>query len=400
MRCTAHEVAVWSRFIVPRKRRRASPRLPIKVNALTLRSDATLPNGLKRRSAPYFKSRKAVFQYQGIDGQGRKLRRRQFIAGLGGAAAWSLAARSQPAIKIKRVGYISGTGDASDPGPYVAALQSGLRDLGYVEGKDVSIEYRGAGGKYELIPKLVNELVKLKVDVLVAPISPAVRAAQLATRTIPVVMVTSADPIAEGFVESLARPGGNITGLATLKFDLGGKRLELLEQMVPGMRRVAILRHADDPVTAVSLKYYETAALALKLEIEHVDARGPDLDLESLFQAAARGGANALITITSALLFAYRKQIAAKATNNRLPSMFEGRDWVEAGGLMSYASDDVAVFYRAAYYVDKILKGANPADLPVEQPTKFKLAINTKTAKTMSLTVPTGLLVSADEIIE
>lgn len=309
-------------------------------------------------------------------------------------------AQAQQPVKIPRIGYVSGTGNSSNPGPYVEALRRGLRDLGYVEGKNFVIEYRGAEGKGEPIPSLVNELVQLKVDVLVVPpILSAIRAAKQATKTIPIVMITNADPVAAGLINSLARPGGNITGLATLSRELSGKRLELVKEVVPRISRVAVLRDADSEGAAMSIKEYEVVALSLKIPVQSLEVRGPNPDLEGAFQSAVKGRASALITITTSPLFRRQKQIADLAAKSRLPSMFEGSTWVESGGLMSYSTDDVAVYRRAAVYVDKILKGAKPADIPVEQPTKFEFVINVKTAKQIGLNIPQSVLFRADKVI-
>jgi putative ABC transport system substrate-binding protein len=305
---------------------------------------------------------------------------------------------AQQSAKIRRIGYVSGTGDPSNQGPYVEALRQGLRELGYVEGKHFVIEYRGAEGKEDRIQSLVNELVQLQVDVLVATIA-AIRAAQQASKTIPIVMVSLADPVASGLVDSLARPGGNVTGLATLQRDLSGKRLELLAEVVPKISRVGILRDAGGSVSAVSFKEYEAAARALKLQLQSLEVRRPTPDFEGVFQAAAQGRSRAVITITNILLFTHSKRIADLAVKNRLPSMYEGSTWVDAGGLMSYSTNDLEVFRRAATYVDKILKGAKPADLPVEQPKKFEFIINLKTAKQIGLTIPPNVLARADRVI-
>jgi putative ABC transport system substrate-binding protein len=301
--------------------------------------------------------------------------------------------------KIPRIGYISGTGSASNPGPYVEALRQGLRDLGHIDGKNIVIEYRGAEGKPDSYSILVNELVELKVDVLVVPTLPAILAARQATKTIPIVMVTNADPVANRLVDSLARPGGNITGLSTLAQDLSGKRLELLTEVVPRLSRVAVLRDADSQNSAIAFKEYEATARALKVQLQPLDVRGPNPDLESAFQAAAKGRTNAIITITNSMLFLQQKRIVELAIKNRLPSMYQGSTWVESGGLMSYSTDDLAIYRRAATYVDKILKGTKPADLPVEQPTKFEFVINLKTAKQIGLTIPPNVLARADRVI-
>jgi putative tryptophan/tyrosine transport system substrate-binding protein len=309
-------------------------------------------------------------------------------------------AEAQQSLKIPRIGYVSGTGNPSNPGPYVEALRQGLRDLGYVEGKNIAIEYRGAEGKLDLIPSLVKELVQLKVDVLVVATLPAILAARQATKTIPIVMVTSTDPIASKLVDSLARPGGNITGLSTLAQDLSGKRLELLTEVVPRLSRVAVLRDVDSQNSAIAFKEYEATARALKIQLQSMGVQGSNPDLEGAFQAATKGRTNAIITITTANLFIQQKRIADLAITNRLPSMYQGSTWVESGGLMSYSTDDLAMYRRAATYVDKILKGTKPADLPVEQPTKFEFVINLKTAKQIGLTIPQSVLFRADRVIK
>ena len=308
-------------------------------------------------------------------------------------------AQAQPSGKIPRIGYLSGTGDASNQGPYVAALRQGLRDLGYIEGKNFAIEFRGAGGKAEPVPSLVAELIQLKVDVLVLPLTSAIRAAKQASKTIPIVMVTQVDPVATGLVDSLAHPGGNVTGLTTLQRELSGKRLELLAEVVPRLARVGILHDAEGFALA-GFKEYEVAARALKIQLQSLEVRGPDHDLEGAFQAARKGNARAVITITNSPFFHNSKRIADLAIKHRLPSMFEGSSWVETGGLMSYSANDFAAFRRAATFVDKILKGTKPADLPVEQPTKFDFVINLKTAKQIGLTIPQWTLMKADKVIK
>jgi putative ABC transport system substrate-binding protein len=307
-------------------------------------------------------------------------------------------AKAQQA-RIPRIGY-SSTGHASSPTPLLEAFRQGLRDLGYVEGKNILVEYRYAEFKDDRMPILVNELVQLKVDVLVVPTLGAVRAARQATRTIPIVMVAQDDPVATGIVDSLARPGANITGLYRLQRELGGKRLELLAESIPRFSRVAILWDPDSDTAALGFKEYEAAARSLKIPLQSLEVRSKNPDFEGAIQAAARGRASALITVTSNTPFQRQKQIAELAIKHRLPSMFEGNSWVEAGGLMSYSTDDAEVFRRAAVYVDKILKGAKPADLPIEQPTKFELVLNLKTARAMGITLPQSILFRADRVIE
>ena len=276
-----------------------------------------------------------------------------------------------------------------------------MKELGYIEGKNFQIEYRGAEGKLDgVVEKLVAELVQLNVDVLVVPVLPAILAAKQATKTIPIVMVAGVDSVATGIIDSLARPGGNITGLNTLSRDLAGKRIQLLTEVVPRLSQVGVLRSADSQNTAIAMKEYESAARALKVNVQSLIVHGLNPDVEGAVQSAVKGRANALITITNANLMRHQRRIAELAMENRLASMFEGHTWVEQGGLMSYSADDLAAFRRAAVYVDKILKGAKPADLPVEQPTKFELVINLKTAKQIGLTIPSSLLAKTDRVIK
>jgi ABC-type uncharacterized transport system substrate-binding protein len=309
-------------------------------------------------------------------------------------------AEAQQPKKVPRIGWVSESSDPNTPGPQVEAFRHGLRDLGYVEGKNMRFEYRYAEGKTDRLPSLVAELVQLKVDVLVSPNGPAILAAKQATKTIPIVMVVVLDPVATGIVDSLARPGGNITGVSTLNRELSGKRLELLKEVVPEISRVGVLRNLGGPLADIAFKEYETLAPTLKIQLQPLGVRGPNPDLEGAFQAAAKGRANAVITIRSGVLNRYPKRIADLAIKNRLPSMYEQSQYVEAGGLMSYSTNDVESFKRAALYVDKILKGAKPADLPVEQPTKFEFAINLKTAKALNLTIPQSVLYRADKVIK
>jgi len=314
--------------------------------------------------------------------------------------ALSFPSQAQQPTKIPRIGLLQlrVAATLTAPDPLADAFRQGLRELGYVEGKNILIEhrYQGLDGR---LPDLVAELVQLKVDVLVAGPITAIRAAKEATKTIPIVIVTLQDPVVTGIVDSLARPGGNITGLTRLTRELSGKRLELLAEVVPGMSRVGVLADANLPGSAIGFKEYEGAARALKIQLQYIAARGPNPDLEAAFQAA-KGRASALITIGNPVLNRYTKRIADLAIRNRLPSMCEASDWAEAGGLMSYSADDAESFRRAAVYVDKILKGTKPADLPVEQPTKFEFVINLKTAKQIGVTIPQSVLFRADRVIK
>lgn len=312
----------------------------------------------------------------------------------------SLTEAQQPA-RVPRIGYVSGTGNVTDQGPYIEALRQRLRDLGYVEGKNVAIEFRGAEGILDRIPVIVNELVQLNVDVLVLPVASAIRAAKQATKTIPIVMVFGGDPIADGIIDSFARPGSQITGLTTLSRDLGGKRFELLAEVIPRLSRVGVLRNPDDQTSSRQVfAEYETAARNANIQIQSLNVRGSNPDLDRAFQTAVKARIGALITITNAPLFLQRKRIADLAISKRLPSMYQGSAWVESGGLMSYSTNDVQAFRRAAIYVDKILKGSKPADLPVEQPTRFEFVINLKTAKMLGLTIPQSVLYRADKVIK
>jgi putative tryptophan/tyrosine transport system substrate-binding protein len=312
-----------------------------------------------------------------------------------------LDAEAQQRAKVPRIGYLSNSGDPSAPGPLVEAFRQGLKDRGHIEGKNILVEYRYVEGKLDRVPGFVAELVRFKVDLLVIGLLlPGVRAAKEATKTIPIVMVSAVDPVATGIVDSLARPGGNITGLATLQRDLSAKRLELLKEVAPGISRVGVLWDSNAPGPTIAFKEYEAAARALELRLRSLEVRGPNPDLEGAFQTAAKDGANALITIRNPVLRRYPKRIAELAVKNRLPSVHEGSEYVAAGGLMYYGANDAAMFRRAAVYVDRILKGAKPAELPVEQPTKFELVVNLKTAKTLGLTIPQSILIRADEVVE
>jgi len=311
----------------------------------------------------------------------------------------SSVVEAQQSARIRRIGYVSGAGDSKNPGANVEAFRRGLQDLGYIEGTNILGEYRFIEGQQDRVPALVADLVQLKADVIVATTLAAIRAAKQATKTIPIVMVTTVDPVATGLIDSLALPGGNVTGLTRLTREVSGKRLELLKEIVPSLSRVGILRDAEGSGSRVALKEYDEAAHALKLQIQPLEVKAPNPDLERVFQAAIKERASAVVTITGTLLSPYAKTIADLASKNRLPSMYEHIRYVEAGGLVSYSGNDTETFRRAAHLVDKILKGAKPADLPVEQPTKFELIINLKTAKEIGLTIPPNVLARADRVI-
>jgi putative tryptophan/tyrosine transport system substrate-binding protein len=309
------------------------------------------------------------------------------------------SARAQQPAKIPLIGYVSGSGDPKTPGPLVEGFRQGLQDLGYVEGKNIRVEYRYVERGLDRVPGIVAELVQRKVDVLVATSTAGIRAAKQATKMIPIVMVGTVDPVVAGFVESLARPGGNITGVARLTRELSGKRLELLKEAVPKLSRIGVLWDGGGPGPAIAAKEYEAAARSLKVEFQSLEVRGPEPDLDAAFHAAVKGRANALVVVRNRTVDRGLKRIVDLTIKNGLPSVWEGSEFVEAGGLMSYTSDDPANHRRAATYVDKILRGAKPADLPVEQPTKFELVINLKTAKQIGVTIPQSVLFRADRVI-
>jgi putative ABC transport system substrate-binding protein len=328
------------------------------------------------------------------------INRRAFIfATTGGLLAAPLARRAQQAGKVPRIGYLA-LNPAANPHLH-EAFRQGLRDLGYVEGRNVVIEYRDAEGKPERLPALAAELVALKVDVLVAQPTVAALAAKQATRTLPIVFPV-AEPVTSGLVTSLARPGGNITGLSILAPEMASKGLELLKQAVPGVSRVAVLwdpgsfpeRTAKD-----MLKEVEVAARALGVRLQFIEARGPD-DFDRAFSEMTRARAGALTGLGGSMLFSERRRLVDLAAKNRLPVVYSWREGADTGGLMAYGPNILDLFRRAATYVDKILKGAKPGDLPVEQPTKFELVINLKTAKALGLTIPPSLLQRADQVIE
>jgi ABC-type uncharacterized transport system substrate-binding protein len=311
-----------------------------------------------------------------------------------GAVAWAQQA------KVPRIGFVSGTGDVNNPGPFVAAFRRGLSELGYTEGKNIQIEYRYVQGRTNITPNFMNELAQLRVDVIVSSEGALVRAAKKAATTIPIVMVINGDPVASGFVDSLARPGGNITGLTRLNRELSGKRIELLKEVVPTITNIGILFASSSGSLANLFKEYQSAARALNMPLKSLEVSDPDPEFERVFRHAAKQGVSAVITVRGSLLNRYSEKISKLLIRNRLPSMHERNEDVEAGGLMSYAANDVESFKRAAYYVDRILKGAKPADLPVEQPTKFEFVINLKTAKALNLTIPQSVLFRADKVIK
>jgi putative ABC transport system substrate-binding protein len=310
-----------------------------------------------------------------------------------------LAAEAQQAGRTPRVGLLV-TGPPAGADPLVAAFRQGLRERGYVEGQNVVIAARFSDGVQRL-PDLAAELVRINVEVIVTQGTPAAQAARRATATIPIVMATSGDPVAVGLVASLARPGGNVTGNSLLGPDLAGKRLELLREIVPGVSRIAVVSNPTNPAHALHMRalVLEAAARTLGVELHPLEVRSPD-DFERVFQAATSARAGALLVFGDPLFTAHRTRIANLAARSRLPTIYELSGFAEVGGLMNYGADLHEMFRRAAAYVDKILKGARPADLPIEQPTKFDLVINLKTAKALGLTIPQSVLIRADRIIQ
>ena len=306
----------------------------------------------------------------------------------------------QPAGKVPQIGFLT-TGSASDPRNVLSmdTLRQALRDLGYVEGKNINFEYRYTEGKFEQLPSLAEELVRLQVNILFATNTAAARAAKKATTTIPIVFVTGGSPIAGGLVASLARPGGNVTGLTTNSPELVGKRLELLKEAVPKALRIGFLMPADSVTIRTMFDEAQGAAKALGVQFQLVEVRAPNPDFEGAFRFMVKERIGALVTEGPPLISSNRKRILELAAKNRIPAIHTAQEWANAGGLMSYGANTVEPYRRAAVFVDKILKGVKPADLPVEQPTKFEFIINLKTAKALNLTIPQSVLFRADKVI-
>jgi putative ABC transport system substrate-binding protein len=302
---------------------------------------------------------------------------------------------AQQPTKIPRIGFVLTTSTQDVAGRFRQTLQ----ERGYVEGKNIEFEYRYIEGQQQKVSGFVAEFLERQVDVLFVTTLSSIRAAKRATKTIPIVIVTTNDPVATRIVDNLARPGGNITGVTLLTRELNGKRLELLKEVVPKVSRVGVLWDANGPGPTISFKEYEAAAHLLRIKVESLELRGLDLDFEHAFQIAAKGHAGAIIPIRSGVLIRNMGRIADLAIKNRLPSMYESGDFVEAGGLISYSANEAEPYRRAAGYIDKILKGAKPGDLPIEQPTKFELVINLKAAKQINLTIPPNVLARADKVI-
>jgi len=325
------------------------------------------------------------------------MKRREFISLLGGAAAWPLAARAQQPARVPRIGFLHY--GSPGPSPEVDAFRQGLRDLGYSEGQNITIEYRFAGGRVGQLAELAAELVGLKPDVIVTPTTPASVAAKQATSTIPIVIAGVADAVGAGLVANFARPGGNITGLTSISAELGGKRLELLRGVAPNCSRVAVLHNPADRSNVLVVKQLQEAAPALGLTLQTLEVREPG-EFEGAFAAMTRERADALFGAAGVLTYEHRNAVVDLAAKSRIPAMWGHRQFVDVGGLMSYAVNFYDQCRQAATYVDQILKGAKPGDLPVQQPTKFEFIINLKTAKTLGLEFPPMLLALADEVIE
>ena len=312
--------------------------------------------------------------------------------------ALCMSAEAQQPKKVPRIGWLTGGPLFANPAS-TEAFQQGLRELGYVEGKNMVIEWRGADGKRDRVPTLAAELVSLKVDVIVTSGATDTRAAKAATAAIPIVMTNDGDPVGNGFVASLARPGGNITGLSTLSPEISGKRLELLKEIIPKLSRVAVFGTSTSASNAQELREVELAAGALGLKLQYLDVLRPK-DIETAFRATKEQSNAVLMNVSGALITSQRKEIAELAVKSRPPVTYHRREYVEAGGLMSYGVNFLDLNRRAATYVDNILKGTKPADLPVEQPTKFEFIINLKAAKQIGLTIPPSVLARADKVIK
>jgi putative tryptophan/tyrosine transport system substrate-binding protein len=311
--------------------------------------------------------------------------------------ALSASAAAQQPGKVPRIAFLL----ASSPGPdpRVEGFRRGLRELGYVEGKNIAIEWRYAEGKEELVPKLAAELVQLNVEIILTDGTNVTRAAKNATKAIPIVMASDADPVGNGFVASLARPGGNVTGLVNLIAGLSGKRLELLKEAIPGISRVGIVWNPENPSSVSGFKETQKAALTMAMQLQSLEVRAAE-NFEDAFQAAGKGRARALTVVSDSLMFNNRRRLLDLAAKHRLPTMHTQSLWVEAGALMSYGTYLPDLWRRATVYVDKILKGAKPAELPVEQPKKFEFVVNLKTAKTLNLIIPQSVVYQADRVIK
>jgi putative ABC transport system substrate-binding protein len=324
------------------------------------------------------------------------MKRRKLITLLGGAAAWPLTARAQPGDKVPRIGLVSPF-SRTDSTLWHRAFRQGLRDLGWIDEKTISIEYRYADGISDRLPELIADLIRRKVDLIVTSVTNDALAAKHATKEIPVVMVAAGDPVATGIVESLARPGGNITGFSQMNPELVGKRLELLKEIMPNPSPMAVLWNPEDPISVISWDEVQLSARKLGIEVRSLPVRSSG-ELSNALDEAAR--ARTLAIMPNPVFVTNLKRIADFCSENRLPSVFHLREFAEVGGLLSYGVDRTDLFRRAASTVDKILKGAKPAELPIQQPTKFELVINLKTARGLGLSVPDKVLAFADDVIE
>ena len=324
------------------------------------------------------------------------MRRREFIAGLAGVAAWPLAAVAQQPGRVWRVGFL---GSARPTLAMLSAFRDGLRERGYIEGQNLSVDVRWPQESFEQNPSVAAELIRTNVDVLVAWASPAVIAARRATSTIPIVMMSVGDPLGFGFVASLARPGGNVTGVSNIARDLSGKLMERFVEIVPGMNRVGVVHNARNPAVTFELRETEDAIRALGLQLRIVEASNAE-EFESAFARLSTERVNGVVLLADPSLIVSAWRIAEVAQKTRLPTAFQRRENVEAGGLLSYGANLNDQLRQAAFYVDRILRGEKPADLPVQQPTRFELVINLKTAKALGLTIPETLLATADEVIQ
>ncbi|MEO6747705.1 MAG: ABC transporter substrate-binding protein [Caldimonas sp.] len=326
-------------------------------------------------------------------------RRRELLIALGaGVVAWSSAVRAQAPPTVRRIGLLSGF----SPSVYAAsypAFQRGLRELGWVEGMNISIEYRYAEGRHDRLPDLAADLVRLKVDVIVTTATSDALAAQRATRAIPIVMVAGGDPVASGLVESLARPGGNVTGLSQMLQELGGKRLELLKEIVPNLSIVAVLWNPQSASATLGWKENQQPARQLGIQLHSLEVQSPN-DLDKAFEGAILARAGALAILPDPVISTNLKRIVDFAAKSRLPSIYQSSEFADAGGLVSYGPDRADLFRRAATYVDKILKGIKPSDLSVEQPTKLELVVNLKAAKALGITIPQSVVFRAHKVIE
>ena len=327
------------------------------------------------------------------------MRRREFITLLGGAAVWPLAARAQQMGKVPRIGYLGSSSPSLEP-HFVEAFRQKLRELGHIEGENIAIEYRWAEGQDRRLPELAAELVRLQPNVIVTAGTPGALAAMQATKTIPIVMASSGDPVGAGLVTSLARPGGHVTGFTIVGPQIEGKRLDLLKEAVPELSRVAVLWNPSYPASVSYFNTIENAGRTLRISLDPVAEVRRANELDNAFFAIASARPRALLVVADRFLLAHRKRIVEFAVAKRLPGMFPYREYVEAGGLMSYAPSNIELFRGAATYVDKILKGAKPGDLPVQEPTKLELIVNLKTSKAIGVTVPESFLLRADELIE